>query len=162
MSCCSSTPTQPRRARTSPATPQRECVTLLTYSFLPFFSSHQHLNWHLCFFSRKNKAEATSGGFISDTLQRKLKDLEQENLSLRSEVTLAIKHKQMLNVGMQLLLLFFFLKYCAALCFQANHLKSETETYEEKEQQLVNDCVKELSESNYHWSMVVCDVTKLP
>lgn len=28
---------------------------------------------------------------------------------------------------------------------QANHLKSETETYEEKEQQLVNDCVKELS-----------------
>lgn len=31
---------------------------------------------------------------------------------------------------------------------QANHLKSETETYEEKEQQLVNDCVKELSESD--------------
>lgn len=30
---------------------------------------------------------------------------------------------------------------------QANHLKSETETYEEKEQQLVNDCVKELSKS---------------
>lgn len=28
---------------------------------------------------------------------------------------------------------------------QASHLKSETETYEEKEQQLVNDCVKELS-----------------
>lgn len=55
-----------------------------------------------------------SGGFVSDVLQRKLKDLEEENLSLRSE---------------------------------ANHLKSETETYEEKEQQLVNDCVKELSES---------------
>lgn len=51
---------------------------------------------------------------MSDVLQRKLKDLEEENLSLRSE---------------------------------ANHLKSETETYEEKEQQLVNDCVKELSES---------------
>lgn len=31
---------------------------------------------------------------------------------------------------------------------QANHLKSETETYEEKEQQLVNDCVKELSKSD--------------
>lgn len=30
---------------------------------------------------------------------------------------------------------------------QAHHLKSETETYEEKEQQLVNDCVKELSRS---------------
>lgn len=32
---------------------------------------------------------------------------------------------------------------------QANHLKSETETYEEKEQQLVNDCVKELSKSSF-------------
>lgn len=31
--------------------------------------------------------------------------------------------------------------------FQAHHLKSETELYEEKEQQLVNDCVKELSKS---------------
>lgn len=51
---------------------------------------------------------------MNDVLQRKLKDLEEENLSLRSE---------------------------------ADHLKSETETYEEKEQQLVNDCVKELSES---------------
>lgn len=63
--------------------------------------------------ARAVKGEA-SGGFVSDVLQRKLKDLEEENLSLRSE---------------------------------ANHLKSETETYEEKEQQLVNDCVKELSES---------------
>lgn len=32
---------------------------------------------------------------------------------------------------------------------QANHLKSETETYEEKEQQLVNDCVKELSKFRF-------------
>lgn len=63
--------------------------------------------------ARAVKGEA-SDGFVSDVLQRKLKDLEEENLSLRSE---------------------------------ANHLKSETETYEEKEQQLVNDCVKELSES---------------
>lgn len=45
---------------------------------------------------------------------------------------------------------------------QANHLKSETETYEEKEQQLVNDCVKELSESLlylqfYHvWCLISC------
>lgn len=36
---------------------------------------------------------------------------------------------------------------------QANHLKSETETYEEKEQQLVNDCVKELSKS-LHFSLL--------
>uniref|UniRef100_A0A3B3VQS5 Trafficking kinesin protein 1 n=1 Tax=Poecilia latipinna TaxID=48699 RepID=A0A3B3VQS5_9TELE len=57
------------------------------------------------------KAETASGVFLSDTLQRKLKELEEENLSLRSE---------------------------------ASHLKSETETYEEKEQQLVSDCVKEL------------------
>ncbi|XP_074468401.1 trafficking kinesin-binding protein 1 [Sebastes fasciatus] len=56
---------------------------------------------------KKSKVEAATGG----TLQKKLKELEEENLSLRSE---------------------------------ANHLKSETEIYEEKEQQLVNDCVKEL------------------
>lgn len=62
--------------------------------------------------ARAVKGEA-SGGLVSDVLQRKLKDLEEENLSLRSE---------------------------------ASHLKSETETYEEKEQQLVNDCVKELRE----------------
>ncbi|KAJ3608627.1 hypothetical protein NHX12_023159 [Muraenolepis orangiensis] len=60
---------------------------------------------------RWSKAGAASGGFGSDMLQRKLKELEEENVSLRSE---------------------------------ASHLKSETETYEEKEQQLVNDCVKEL------------------
>lgn len=32
------------------------------------------------------------------------------------------------------------------LCFQASHLETETISYEEKEQQLVNDCVKELRE----------------
>ncbi|XP_052454855.1 trafficking kinesin-binding protein 2-like isoform X1 [Carassius gibelio] len=50
-----------------------------------------------------------------DALQSKLQELEEENLSLRSE---------------------------------ACHLKKETITYEEKEQQLVSDCVKELRESN--------------
>ncbi|KAJ7991679.1 hypothetical protein DPEC_G00286380 [Dallia pectoralis] len=54
-------------------------------------------------------------GFGADSMQRKLKELEEENLSLRSE---------------------------------ACHLKTETETYEEKEQQLVNDCVKELKLSS--------------
>lgn len=50
-----------------------------------------------------------------EALQGKLQELEEENLTLRSE---------------------------------ACHLKKETMTYEEKEQQLVNDCVKELRESN--------------
>uniref|UniRef100_A0A8C2K7N0 Uncharacterized protein n=1 Tax=Cyprinus carpio TaxID=7962 RepID=A0A8C2K7N0_CYPCA len=53
------------------------------------------------------------GSSSLDILQQKLRDLEEENLSLRSE---------------------------------ASQLKSETESYEEKEQQLVNDCVRELSE----------------
>lgn len=35
---------------------------------------------------KKSKVEAASGGFVSDTLQRKLRELEEENLSLRSEV----------------------------------------------------------------------------
>ncbi|CAB1320700.1 unnamed protein product [Coregonus sp. 'balchen'] len=54
-------------------------------------------------------------GFGADSMQRKLRELEEENLSLRSE---------------------------------ACNLKTETEIYEEKEQQLVNDCVKELRQSS--------------
>ncbi|XP_041811924.1 trafficking kinesin-binding protein 1-like [Chelmon rostratus] len=76
---------------------------------------------------KKSKVEAASGGFVSDTLQRKLKDLEEENLSLRSE---------------------------------ANHLKSETETYEEKEQQLVNDCVKELRLSSLQISAIAEELAR--
>uniref|UniRef100_H3CL51 Trafficking kinesin protein 1 n=1 Tax=Tetraodon nigroviridis TaxID=99883 RepID=H3CL51_TETNG len=53
--------------------------------------------------------------FPLDSLQKKLKDLEEENKSLRSE---------------------------------ASHLETETISYEEKEQQLVHDCVKELRNSN--------------
>uniref|UniRef100_A0AAQ5Y4U0 Trafficking protein, kinesin binding 1a n=1 Tax=Amphiprion ocellaris TaxID=80972 RepID=A0AAQ5Y4U0_AMPOC len=71
--------------------------------------------------------ETASGGFVSDTLQRKLKELEEENLSLRSE---------------------------------ANHLKSETETYEEKEQQLVNDCVKELRLSSLQISTIAEELAR--
>lgn len=79
---------------------------------------------------------------MSDTLQRKLKDLEEENLSLRSEVICThrdthAQFKVTTTAGNTALITSVFM--------QANHLKSETETYEEKEQQLVNDCVKELS-----------------
>ncbi|XP_029369610.1 trafficking kinesin-binding protein 1 isoform X2 [Echeneis naucrates] len=76
---------------------------------------------------KKSKVEMASGGFVSDTLQRKLKELEEENLSLRSE---------------------------------ANHLKSETETYEEKEQQLVNDCVKELRLSSLQISAIAEELAR--
>nr|XP_019946240.1 PREDICTED: trafficking kinesin-binding protein 1-like isoform X1 [Paralichthys olivaceus]XP_019946241.1 PREDICTED: trafficking kinesin-binding protein 1-like isoform X1 [Paralichthys olivaceus]XP_019946242.1 PREDICTED: trafficking kinesin-binding protein 1-like isoform X1 [Paralichthys olivaceus] len=76
---------------------------------------------------KKSKVGAASGGFVSDTLQRKLKDLEEENLSLRSE---------------------------------AHHLKSETETYEEKEQQLVNDCVKELRLSSLQISAIAEELAR--
>ncbi|XP_062302328.1 trafficking kinesin-binding protein 2 isoform X2 [Osmerus eperlanus] len=50
-----------------------------------------------------------------ESLQGKLSELEEENMTLRSE---------------------------------ACHLKNETVTYEEKEQQLVSDCVRELRQSN--------------
>uniref|UniRef100_A0AAX7TQA7 Trafficking protein, kinesin binding 1a n=1 Tax=Astatotilapia calliptera TaxID=8154 RepID=A0AAX7TQA7_ASTCA len=77
--------------------------------------------------SSPTKVETASGGFVSDTLQKKLKELEEENLSLRSE---------------------------------ANHLKSETETYEEKEQQLVNDCVKELRLSSLQISAIAEELAR--
>ncbi|KAM9385243.1 trafficking kinesin-binding protein 1 isoform 2-T2 [Pholidichthys leucotaenia] len=76
---------------------------------------------------KNSKVETASGGFVGDTLQRKLKELEEENLSLRSE---------------------------------ANHLKSETETYEEKEQQLVNDCVKELRLSSLQISAIAEELAR--
>ncbi|OCT74247.1 trafficking kinesin-binding protein 1 isoform X2 [Xenopus laevis] len=64
---------------------------------------------------RNESASSVQSCFHFDSLQKKLKDLEDENIVLRSE---------------------------------ACHLKTETITYEEKEQQLVNDCVKELRDSN--------------
>ncbi|XP_043995027.1 trafficking kinesin-binding protein 1-like isoform X1 [Gambusia affinis] len=76
---------------------------------------------------KKSRAETASGVFLSDTLQRKLKELEEENLSLRSE---------------------------------ASHLKSETETYEEKEQQLVSDCVKELRLSSLQISAIAEELAR--
>lgn len=84
--------------------------------------------------------EAGAGAFLSDTLQRKLKELEEENLSLRSEVCPSITAALSVLPSMPRRRLSAF--YARV---QASHLKSETETYEEKEQQLVNDCVKELS-----------------
>ncbi|XP_024921133.1 trafficking kinesin-binding protein 1 isoform X2 [Cynoglossus semilaevis] len=75
----------------------------------------------------KHSVDAASGSFISETVQRKLKDLEEENLTLRSE---------------------------------AHHLKSETELYEEKEQQLVNDCVKELRLSSLQISTIAEELAR--
>uniref|UniRef100_A0A8C1YPC3 Uncharacterized protein n=1 Tax=Cyprinus carpio TaxID=7962 RepID=A0A8C1YPC3_CYPCA len=67
------------------------------------------------------------GGSSLDILQQKLRDLEEENLSLRSE---------------------------------ASQLKSETESYEEKEQQLVNDCVRELRQSSIQISSIAEELAK--
>nr|XP_055075174.1 trafficking kinesin-binding protein 1 isoform X1 [Misgurnus anguillicaudatus] len=66
-------------------------------------------------------------GSSLDVLQQKLRDLEEENLSLRSE---------------------------------ASHLKFETESYEEKEQQLVNDCVRELRQSSIQISSIAEELAK--
>ncbi|XP_036441262.1 trafficking kinesin-binding protein 1 isoform X1 [Colossoma macropomum] len=65
--------------------------------------------------------------FPLDSLQKKLKDLEEENIVLRSE---------------------------------ACHLETETISYEEKEQQLVNDCVKELRDANLQISSLAEELAK--
>ncbi|XP_062847516.1 trafficking kinesin-binding protein 1 isoform X2 [Trichomycterus rosablanca] len=65
--------------------------------------------------------------FPLDSLQKKLKDLEEENTVLRSE---------------------------------ACHLEKETISYEEKEQQLVNDCVKELRDANLQMSSLAEELAK--
>ncbi|XP_006153102.1 trafficking kinesin-binding protein 2 isoform X1 [Tupaia chinensis] len=69
---------------------------------------------------RFNESFSLSQGLLQlDMLQEKLKELEEENMALRSK---------------------------------ACHIKTETVTYEEKEQQLVSDCVKELRETNAQMS----------
>lgn len=69
---------------------------------------------------RFNESFSLSQGLLQlDMLQEKLKELEEENMVLRSK---------------------------------ACHIKTETITYEEKEQQLVHDCVKELRETNAQMS----------
>ncbi|XP_026782135.2 trafficking kinesin-binding protein 1 isoform X1 [Pangasianodon hypophthalmus] len=65
--------------------------------------------------------------FPLDSLQKKLQDLEEENIVLRSE---------------------------------ACHLETETISYEEKEQQLVNDCVKELRDANVQISSLAEELAK--
>uniref|UniRef100_A0A8C5RRM3 Trafficking kinesin protein 2 n=1 Tax=Laticauda laticaudata TaxID=8630 RepID=A0A8C5RRM3_LATLA len=65
---------------------------------------------------RFNESFNLSQGFLQlDILQDKLRELEEENLLLRTK---------------------------------ACHLKTETMTYEDKEHQLVTDCVKEIKETN--------------
>ncbi|XP_054579169.1 trafficking kinesin-binding protein 2 isoform X2 [Eptesicus fuscus] len=69
---------------------------------------------------RFNESFSLSQGLLQlDMLQEKLKELEEENMALRSK---------------------------------ACHIKTETISYEEKEQQLVSDCVKELRETNAQMS----------
>ncbi|KAM8934675.1 trafficking kinesin-binding protein 2 [Pelodytes ibericus] len=76
---------------------------------------------------RSNDSFTLTHGLLQlDNLHGKLKDLEEENLALRS---------------------------------QASHLKTETITYEEKEQRLVIDCVKEIRESNLHISRLTDELS---
>ncbi|XP_073486494.1 trafficking kinesin-binding protein 1 isoform X7 [Aquarana catesbeiana] len=73
------------------------------------------LDFSLQCLKRNESSSSVQNFFPFDSLQKKLKDLEDENIVLRSE---------------------------------ACHLQTETITYEEKEQQLVNDCVKELRDAS--------------
>ncbi|XP_073667760.1 trafficking kinesin-binding protein 1 isoform X3 [Paramisgurnus dabryanus] len=77
---------------------------------------------------RRNDSSLCMSNYLPlDSLQKKLQDLEEENISLRSE---------------------------------ANHLETETISYEEKEQQLVNDCVKELRDANLQISTIAEELAR--
>ncbi|EHA98034.1 Trafficking kinesin-binding protein 1 [Heterocephalus glaber] len=109
---------------------------------------------------RNESSSSVQNYFHLDSLQKKLKDLEEENVVLRSEAPGSHQWVEQL---------------CLRMCTQrelvcargacpvagafsspsfteerspACQLKTETITYEEKEQQLVNDCVKELRDAN--------------
>ncbi|XP_018416577.1 PREDICTED: trafficking kinesin-binding protein 1 isoform X3 [Nanorana parkeri] len=76
---------------------------------------------------RNESSLSVQNYFPFDSLQKKLKDLEDENIVLRSE---------------------------------ACHLQTETITYEEKEQQLVNDCVKELRDASFQIANISEELAK--
>ncbi|KAM4821673.1 trafficking kinesin-binding protein 1 isoform 2-T2 [Thomomys bottae] len=76
---------------------------------------------------RNESSSSVQNYFHLDSLQKKLKDLEDENVLLRSE---------------------------------ACQLKTETITYEEKEQQLVSDCVKELRDANVQIASISEELAK--
>ncbi|XP_042084921.1 trafficking kinesin-binding protein 1 isoform X6 [Haplochromis burtoni] len=77
---------------------------------------------------RPSEPSVSSPNFFPlESLQKKLKDLEEENKSLRSE---------------------------------ASHLETETISYEEKEQQLVNDCVKEIRDANLQISSLAEELAR--
>ncbi|CAN2389656.1 Trafficking protein [Pristimantis euphronides] len=76
---------------------------------------------------RNESSSSVQNYFPFDSLQKKLKDLEDENIVLRSE---------------------------------ACHLQTETITFEEKEQQLVNDCVKELRDASLQIASISEELTK--
>ncbi|XP_061859131.1 trafficking kinesin-binding protein 2 isoform X2 [Colius striatus] len=77
---------------------------------------------------RFNESFSVSHGLLQlDVLQDKLRELEEENLALRSK---------------------------------ACHLKTETITYEEKEQQLVNNCVQELRQTNAQISRITEELSE--
>uniref|UniRef100_A0A7N8XLN7 Trafficking kinesin protein 1 n=1 Tax=Mastacembelus armatus TaxID=205130 RepID=A0A7N8XLN7_9TELE len=78
--------------------------------------------------AEESEGDASTPTFFPlECLQKKLKDLEEENKSLRSE---------------------------------ASHLETETISYEEKEQQLVNDCVKELRDANLQISSLAEELAR--
>ncbi|XP_023661990.1 trafficking kinesin-binding protein 1 isoform X4 [Paramormyrops kingsleyae] len=76
---------------------------------------------------RNDSSSSVPSYFPLDSLQKKLKELEEENIVLRSE---------------------------------ACHLETETISYEEKEQQLVNDCVKELRDANLQITSIAEELAK--
>ncbi|XP_075683204.1 trafficking kinesin-binding protein 1 isoform X4 [Rhinoderma darwinii] len=76
---------------------------------------------------RNESSSSVQKIFHFDSLHKKLKDLEDENIVLRSE---------------------------------ACHLQTETITYEEKEQQLVNDCVKELRDASIQIASISDELAK--
>ncbi|XP_053215571.1 trafficking kinesin-binding protein 1 isoform X1 [Podarcis raffonei] len=76
---------------------------------------------------RNESSSSVQNYFHLDSLQKKLKDLEEENVVLRSE---------------------------------ACQLQTETISFEEKEQQLVNDCVKELRDANIQIASISEELAK--
>uniref|UniRef100_A0A4W5PUJ8 HAP1 N-terminal domain-containing protein n=1 Tax=Hucho hucho TaxID=62062 RepID=A0A4W5PUJ8_9TELE len=57
-------------------------------------------------------------------------------------------------------MMMMMMRGCILSPHQASHLETETEEYEEKEQQLVNDVVKELRDANHQMSTLAEELAR--
>uniref|UniRef100_A0A3P8QJ64 Trafficking protein, kinesin binding 1a n=1 Tax=Astatotilapia calliptera TaxID=8154 RepID=A0A3P8QJ64_ASTCA len=99
---------------------------------------------------------------IGQSLLKKNKALSERNELLEEQVEHIREEVSQLrhDLSMKDELLQFYTNALFSFSLQASHLETETISYEEKEQQLVNDCVKEIRDANLQISSLAEELAR--